>query len=1133
MQAGEIGQLHLQVHGLAGTAATFGLVELAAFAGRADVLMSQLVEQLKADQAADRSLLEQLSAALVDLDLALQDASRPVAKPLLPVPEENDDFKPVTARPPVVLLVDDDPDQVALLKLNLEAGGYCVEVAADYPAILQVVARRGNPDAIIMDMVFPEDPLAGAGFIQQLAVDLEQPVPPMVGLSSRQDLDARLAAYRAGARHYLTKPVNTEHLITLLDKAIGRVAQSPYRVMVVDDDPLVLEVQASVLRSAGMRVTALQNPGETLMQLHVTQPDVLLLDMHMPGIQGYELAAMVRDDPRYCQLPIIFLSAESDRDRQLFALQQGGDDFLVKPTLPQHLIELVSMRAARARQLTDAQARLQKTLYEREREHLALNQHAIVSIADRAGNITYVNDLFCDVSGYKRGELLGQNHRLLKSGQHPESLYKELWATISSGQVWFGEICNRRKDGSFYWVESTITPFMDAEGKPYQYVSIRTDITHVKAVQEELKASHDEINHARERLRRGQLFANIGTWEWNISDGALFWSERIAPLFGYPDGELETSYDNFLAAIHPEDRAKVVAAVDACLKGEAPYDLEHRVVWPDGTVRWVSERGAVERDDSGNPLRMTGVVQDVTHRVLAEERLRESEEELQVFRRMVEVADQAIRVSGSDGRIQYVNPAYRALLGYKEDELIGQDFAQVAAAPDEHPLVASILDELKKGKGWQGLIRLRRKDGSEFYSQSNIGGILDPATGKLLHSFNIFTDHSEELTRQQALQAAVQESERANQAKSEFLSSMSHELRTPMNAILGFAQMLEYDEALDADQQENVHEILKAGHHLLELINEVLDLARIESGRMTLSLEPVEVQAVMDECCSLIGPLAVKAGIQLLPVETTEAVVVADRTRFKQVLLNLLSNAVKYNRPGGTVQLLWQQSASRQCFELQVKDTGRGIAAEDLEVLFEPFHRLGAETSEVEGTGIGLTITRRIMDLMGGSIRVESQLGIGSSFMLQLPLLPAQDAALDDSLAPKALPDTHGSCSGQRVLYIEDNATNLRLVRSILARIPNLQLLEAHQAELGLELALAHHPDLILLDINMPGMDGYELLRVIRQHPELKHLPVIAVSANAMPKDIERGKQAGFVEYITKPIQVQSFIASVQHWLQP
>jgi len=384
--------------------------------------------------------------------------------------------------------------------------------------------------------------------------------------------------------------------------------------------------------------------------------------------------------------------------------------------------------------------------------------------------------------------------------------------------------------------------------------------------------------------------------------------------------------------------------------------------------------------------------------------------------------------------------------------------------------------------------------------------------------------------RTQQLQLAKETADRANLAKSEFLSSMSHELRTPMNAILGFGQLLQFDDSLSGENKDSVREILKAGEHLLKLINEVLDLAKVESGQINLSLEPVAICSLVKECLSLVTMLADNRGIRLSHKDLQEVAVRADHTRLKQVLLNLLSNAIKYNRKGGTVKLEIQAEGTDR-LRILVTDTGKGIPAERLAELFLPFNRLDAENSGIEGTGIGLTIARRIVELMDGSMDVKSKVGVGSTFWIELPLESMPELAQEhnktatDSATPR--PDT----AQHTVLYIEDNPSNLKLVARLLDHRKHIHLLTAHTPELGIELAMMHHPELILLDINMPGMDGYNVLEILKVKKSLNGIPVVAVTANAMPRDIERGLASGFSHYLTKPLDVTQFYEVVDKYL--
>jgi len=383
---------------------------------------------------------------------------------------------------------------------------------------------------------------------------------------------------------------------------------------------------------------------------------------------------------------------------------------------------------------------------------------------------------------------------------------------------------------------------------------------------------------------------------------------------------------------------------------------------------------------------------------------------------------------------------------------------------------------------------------------------------------------------------ANEEARSANQAKSAFLSSMSHELRTPLNAILGFAQILTSNTLPSTLEQkkEFANHILKSGRHLLTLINEILDLAKVESGTITLSMEPVALADILLECRTMIEPIAATRKVRVLFPDVDGAVVMADRTRLKQVMLNLLSNAVKYNRDEGAVVLTCDQCTPTR-MRLSIQDTGNGLNPEQVASLFQPFNRLGQESGAQEGTGIGLVVTKRLVELMGGEIGVTSSPGVGSVFWIEL----ASTAPRTSSLAERAAPGGNGSTSSasgaefvpRLLLYVEDNPANLRLVEEIVAFRRDLRLLSAHDGHLGLQLARAHRPDIILMDLNLPGMSGFEVLRQLGADPETADIPVIALTANAMPRDIERGVAAGFHRYLTKPIDIEKFTEAINSTL--
>jgi signal transduction histidine kinase/ActR/RegA family two-component response regulator len=372
---------------------------------------------------------------------------------------------------------------------------------------------------------------------------------------------------------------------------------------------------------------------------------------------------------------------------------------------------------------------------------------------------------------------------------------------------------------------------------------------------------------------------------------------------------------------------------------------------------------------------------------------------------------------------------------------------------------------------------------------------------------------------------ATEVAERANRAKSAFISSMSHELRTPLNAILGFGQLLSSDAHAfaPAKQREFMQHILKAGNHLLTLINEILDLARIESDNVMLSLEPVAVDAVLDECRMMIEPTTHRRSIQLRFPPATGLAVHADRTRLRQVLLNLLSNAVKYNRDQGAVVVdarLMTDGPADGRVRLSVQDTGEGLRADQLALLFQPFNRLGQEAGTVEGTGIGLVVTKRLVELMGGSITVHSTPGVGTLFCVDLPQAELPPVRVALAAAPDLPPTERHGPPQHLLLYVEDNPANLALVEEVVATRGDFRTLAAPDAQLGIQLARLHRPQIILMDLNLPGRSGHEALRLLRADERTRDIPIIAVTASAMDAERSRALAAGFFRYITKPIEV-------------
>jgi PAS domain S-box-containing protein len=525
------------------------------------------------------------------------------------------------------------------------------------------------------------------------------------------------------------------------------------------------------------------------------------------------------------------------------------------------------------------------------------------------------------------------------------------------------------------------------------------------------------------------------------------------------------------------------------------------------------------------------LVRDITDRQRAEEALRKREEH---YRRLIENSSDVATILGPDGINRYQSPAIEYVLGHKPEEMVGTS-AFERIHPEDAPLCKEVLGRVLLNPGTTHAVefRYRHGDGSWRVLEARARTLLpdSAAEGAVINS----RDVTERKRYEEALRLAKEEAETANRAKSEFLSRMSHELRTPMNSILGFGQLLERKQ-LPPDQKRGVDHILKAGRHLLNLINEVLEIARIEAGRQNFSLEPVRVASVLREARSLIQPLAGQRDLTIEDCFVDEELYVrADRQRLVQVLLNLLSNAVKYNRPEGSVAVeceVVDADGGEKRVRIGVRDTGDGIPPEKLDRLFIPFDRLGAEQSQEEGTGLGLALSQRLVDAMGGTLSVESVVHQGSTFWIELPRGEEPVAGSDRGAERRnhERPDPAGRPPAT-LLYIEDNLANLALIESILADRPELTVLSALQGQMGVYLAVEHRPELILLDMHLPDIDGDEVLRRLQSDPRTRDTPVVMVSADATPSTIERLTRMGASGYLTKPLDVGEFLEVVERYL--
>lgn len=633
------------------------------------------------------------------------------------------------------------------------------------------------------------------------------------------------------------------------------------------------------------------------------------------------------------------------------------------------------------------------------------------------------------------------------------------------------------------------------------------------------------------RYRRIFNGSGYGFWEWDLNSHRIDWSGGFWESLGFDnDDKLRISDAHQLPDyIHPEDREGMLEAVREHLRSGEQLNTSYRILTKSGDYVWTQVRANSIRDEYGRALYISGVNFDITELKNVEAALRESEARQA---RIIQASNDGIWEWYSDRKGFHFSNRCWEHAGYdeKDDVVIrGQNRISVWRShihPQDLPKFDQTLADHMAGRAPFDIeYRIFGKDGDIRWIRARGRASFD-LEGNPVRMSGTNMDITDIKRAEERVVQAKETAEKANQAKSDFLSSMSHELRTPLNAILGYAQLFQYEENLTTSQIDNAREIRKAGEHLLQLINDVLDLAKIESGRMTFSLEPVLVSRVVAECFTLIQPQADTMGVQfnadMNRLESTY--VVADNVRLKQALLNLISNAVKYNRVGGEVEVrLTEQEDNR--LRITVRDTGEGIPASRQNEVFQPFNRLNAEYSKIEGSGVGLVITKQLVEMMNGKLAFESTEGVGTEFWMDLPLSNEwnQDLVVDRHARGSHSVDQPEHLAVQRpcsILYVEDNPSNIRLMQQVLSRYPQLTLEVAEEAFLGIYKARSERPDIIILDINLPGMDGYEALSVLKRDPVTMNIPVVGLSANAMPYDVERGKNAGFYDYLTKPVEI-------------
>jgi PAS domain S-box-containing protein len=737
---------------------------------------------------------------------------------------------------------------------------------------------------------------------------------------------------------------------------------------------------------------------------------------------------------------------------------------------------------------------------------------------DRQGLTSELNPAMARLLGRPREAVLGRG--VAEFLQEPERSRVQQAMSAPRGNSRSDEIELQRPDGSTVHLLCRCTVLSDAAGRPLGSVGIWTDIS------ERRRAELGWRDHERLTNSITDMVSVVGEDRiYRIVNDA--WCAGMGLSREQVIGR--SALDLFQGGADPERQR----AIDACLQTGTPQRVTNLAQPLNRPGALVETTFAPFFSTAGGVRCVVAVSRDVTEREQARQALQRAESQqralLDAFPGYIACLDRTLTYT-------YVNPALARLLGRTPEHIVGHGAAEILGADR----AAQLLPLVQRALAGQTLSFEHRHrlpgGGLGPYSQLTLTPGRDPRSGEpMVIGFAI--DITERKLAERALIVARDDAQSANRAKSQFLSQMSHELRTPLNAILGFGQLLQADSGRPGHQEPWVREILRGAQHLLELINQMLDLGAIEAGELKLAQETVHLAPLADEALALVKPLADRHQVLLDERHCScgASVVQGDRTRLKQVLLNLLANGIKYNRAGGRVWIACGTDGDDHV-RLAVHDDGPGLAPEQQARLFQPFERLAAAQSAIEGTGIGLALCRRLVLAMGGEMGVDSAPGQGSCFWVRLPArrVPAVGdlAQAAEPTAPPAAPQVAGAAVRRRVLYIEDNPVNLALMEAMLALLPEVELISAAEPEQGLALARSDGLALVLLDIQLPGMSGFEVLARLREDPATRALPVVAVSANAMPAQVRSATAAGFDAYLTKPLLLQPLLDTVRGFIR-
>jgi PAS domain S-box-containing protein len=940
-------------------------------------------------------------------------------------------------------------------------------------------------------------------------------------------------------------------------------------IICVDDHPTILDSLKIELKATLGEDYAIETAegGEDALDLLIElleddcEIPLVISDYLMPDIKGDELLRQVHQ--LSSKTIKIMLTGQADVKAVGNAIKYAKlYRYIAKPWQPEDL-KLTVKEAINSyllgKELAEKNAKLQQlneeleALVDRRTAQLRQEQekfakafqstpHAITITQLSDGRHIEVNDAFCEMTGYAADEIIGRTAVDLNIWVNLSDR-KRLFELLSSqGFVRNYEFESRTKSGEIR--TALLSSEMIEIGGENCLISVSQDITERKRASEELRKSE-------ERWQLVLKANNDAIWDANLVTGEVFRSRRWKEMLGYEESEIGNSVDEWKTRIHPEDLNRVTAAMKQHLDGITHfYTAEYRLRCKDGSYKWIQDRGQAVWDESGKPVRMLGSQSDINYRKQAEINLAESE---QKYRSLVETSQDAIWACDRTGRINFINQAAKQIYGYEPSQMLGRYFSDFLA-PEAVAASLEWHQRLLNGESiFQAESTIITKDGKEVNILTNAIAVKD-AEGNIIGTTGTASDITTRKQAEIALKQAKEAADKANRAKSEFLANMSHELRTPLNAILGFTQLLSRDPSLGSEQKEQINIITKSGEHLLNLINSILQMSKIEVGRVSLEPNPFDLHHLIETIEDMLQLQAQKKGLQLIFDQDPNLprYVKTDESKLRQVLLNLLGNAIKFTKEGGvTLRVKSEQSSTgvspvgslenvsitnyqlpitnyRLYFEIE--DTGPGIAEAEMDNLFKPFAQTETGRRSQEGTGLGLPISRQFIQLMHGDITVNSKVGEGTIFKFDIAVDLATSSEIQATQETKRVISLEPNQPEYRILVVDDRMESRLFLVKMLTSI-GFSVCEAENGLQAVDIWSMWEPHLILMDMRMPVMDGYEATKRIKTHLKGQATVIIALTASAFDEERSVILSAGCDDFVAKPFREQVILDKMTQYL--